>query len=177
MSPDYMSPDRQHRLALPRNDEDPYQIGPSGRELDALVAEKVFGAIGRTTAYAWADRKRREFPCIVFMGGANGEHYSQPGLSSCYDTLVTSDGEKLSRGVYTPLHFSTRIQDAWQVVEHMRGRGWNVALDDVSGDGDCPFWCEFAKENYEHGGQAWESTWPLAICKAALAAMRPQPGA
>ena len=29
MSPDYMSPDRQHRLALPRNDEDPYQIGPS----------------------------------------------------------------------------------------------------------------------------------------------------
>ena len=56
MSPDYMSPDRQHRLALPRNDEDPYQIGT--RDYIGHWAVCSIGRLGKIEGFktlAWGE--------------------------------------------------------------------------------------------------------------------------
>jgi hypothetical protein len=69
-------------------------------------------------------------------------------------------------------HYSTDIAAAWQVVEHLFTRGLRLSLNAFGGD---PWWAEFADEGYEHGAQAPADTAPLAICRAALAAVAGSP--
>lgn len=65
-------------------------------------------------------------------------------------------------------HYSTDHAAAWQVVEQMQAQGWNFACDDMGG---LPWWVEFSQAGYRRGGQNTASTLPLAVCRAALAAL------
>ena len=103
----------------------------AGREIDALVAEKVMGF---------------------------GYRYSS------------------WRGIYVAVgevpHYSTRIQDAWLVVERLMEKGWscNIVYHDP-GDCLCEFWG--GKEGNKHWREIANHlpSVPLAICLVALKAV------
>jgi hypothetical protein len=123
---------------------------PAGREMDALIAEKVMGYV------------RMHYP----DENSWGEHYF--------------DDEYPSADCYKQVHFdnwSTDIAAAWEVVLHFMNDGWcpNLVNDDnghwalsfvgvnnipctsqTSWIDDQRFWCDEA---------------PLAICRAALLAV------
>ena len=133
----------------------------AGRELDALVAEKVMGfAVRRGTL-------------------------EYDGSVSVW--MVFDDG---SGGTLNPVPYSTDIAAAWQVVERIQqlNPGWRFGL--IGGDMSMPFetmgktfggfygWhAEFfghenPNENYgQRHGEARASTPTHAICLAALAAL------
>lgn len=131
---------------------------PAGRELDALVAERVFGGPPVSAApYA-------------FLRTATGSH---PGYGPC-----DGFGPKGECSVCTGLlehdvpAYSTSMAAAWEVVEAMRARGprfwwgietagWNVP--------DAQRARLFEGSVAIADGEA--ETAPLAICRAALAAL------
>jgi hypothetical protein len=111
----------------------------AGRELDALVAEKVMGYPGAA------------------VGGWSNPHV-------------------------TPLPYSTDIDAAWSVVEHMARDGFAFSLWRSDGNGsrslagfNCPLGpCEKHGNPYDnwHGSRDIRAdTVPLAICRAALEAV------
>lgn len=145
------------QLASP---DDPYGVAPlpAGRELDERVAREVMGwEVFDLGYYSTDEETPRMRELSNWVDAMQIESVGRYYIDVAKDFWVET-------GDFAP---STSIADAWTVLEHMRGRGWHVALDDSMGD-DGPFWCEFSDEGYEKGGQAWEATWPLAICHAAL---------
>ena len=112
----------------------------AGRELDALIAEKVFGQT------------------IVYVGG-------HPHLTEGNDNYLGGDCP----------YFSTRIADAWLVVEKMRGheKRYNFGIEETNkfiGDDLTDGWeAYFCDDDYSNEGFAL--TAPLAICLAALRAV------
>lgn len=130
---------------------------PAGRELDALVAEKVMG-------------------CRV----QHWSGYNSPGTYRCGCGVVCAypHGVKDREGQLDGdlAYYSTDIAAAWEVVEKLRERGLHLdinnrqacdGVDDMGG----AWWAEFASADYAVGGQAFADTAPLAICRAALAAV------
>jgi hypothetical protein len=86
-----------------------------GREMDALVAEKVMGWTGRKTVYQWFDRKRHEYPLIIFAIGGEG--------MGSYETFVDGEGNKIQYGnphkvFFTP-NYSTDIAAAWEIIRKL----------------------------------------------------------
>jgi hypothetical protein len=81
---------------------------------------------------------------------------------NCYPIL--EEGSALGSIGGCP-QFSTQIRLAWKVVEHLRKRGFEFALDSRGGN---PYWAEFATEDHAVGGQAAADTSALAICLAAF---------
>jgi hypothetical protein len=119
-----------------------------GRELDALVAEKVMGWVGVA--------KRRQ---VMNMG----ETIVLKGLPR-------NDADAL---IEVP-RYSTRIDDAWRVVEHLATGG--LWLDSLEGKWEEMWRCTFGQHALEPGyGQRYHQgtadTAPHAICLAALAAV------
>ncbi|HAM42103.1 MAG TPA: hypothetical protein DCP69_12450 [Candidatus Omnitrophica bacterium] len=116
---------------------------PAGRELDALVAEKVMG----WTITAWASGEpwgNRE----IFEPSGRGPH---------------------RKAAHVPT-YSTDIAAAWEVVKKLDADGlvWAIADDEVyfaKGDPDSP--------DYRFGGVGLYPfvDKPLAICRAALKAL------
>jgi hypothetical protein len=72
------------------------------RELDAEIAEKVFGY---TLDYEFADTLGA--PCVTELR----DQYDEWGMLP---------------------HYSTEIDDAWYVVDKMRREGWRVSVSEVS---------------------------------------------
>jgi hypothetical protein len=136
----------------------------AGREMDAVIAEKVFA--WRWIAHAWKDNPTYRFiaPPTVEIG----DRYS---LASGLEPLY-ADWDRVAK---LP-KYSTDIADAWQIVEKLRLIGWNYIQIDCDED----LWgADFAKLAFtEHGANqvakahstARESA-PLAIGRAALKAM------
>lgn len=123
----------------------------AGRELDLFVAQQVMGLI----------------PCNKWtslnLGSAGGPAFQKNcAHENCYP--AAEQGSALGRVGGCP-QYSTKIALAWQVVEHLRQKGFEFALDSRGGN---PYWAEFAKEDYKIGGQATADTPALAICLAAL---------
>lgn len=112
----------------------------AGRELDALIAEKVMGWHRSDTL--WRDS---EDTACKYVNEDDSED-AEPGWE------------------FRP---STELDSAWQVVEHLKGEryfwlGWHVR------DRRFQWECRFAApEQYA----AFADTAPLAICRAALAAV------
>lgn len=88
---------------------------------------------------------------------------------------VSLNGDRTSRDDDGPWHYSTRIEDAWRVVEWLRSLGWRYTLTNSDqGLVDCCFWREtgpngarvncWATADEETEGPA------VAICRAALRA-------
>ena len=123
---------------------------PAGRELDALVAEKVMG---------WVRGRR--------YGNGNGE-------------WIIDGKTSVSRTWDSTPSYSTSIAAAWEVVEKMRntkeapdetywvltdcaGSGWRAEILQVLTENDAPHQVAYGVGD----------TLPLAICLAALAALAP----
>ncbi len=132
----------------------------AGRELDALVAEGVMGI----PAEHWAP------PCVRYHSTDDAEwdwtrHESSGWCYSCSKPISEVPGE--------PPRYSTVIAEAWEVVEKLLAGRWMVT---VVGDSS-----EAGVEGYEvnvwtaypriRSVDATADTAPLAICKAALAAI------
>lgn len=134
---------------------------PAGRELDALVAEKMMG-------YVWRKSNRSGKRCICrpdrcpdwFDSPADG---TEP-LVSDWDSYP-----------FTPA-YSTDIAAAWEVVERLLVR--RMYPDLVSSNYPVVWTCEVdSYSDPEAATDPWPvkscaDTAPLAICRAALQAVR-----
>lgn len=124
------------------------------RELDALVAEKVFGM-------TVCDRAFADWPRIV-----------APDFFP-FDNAAGVDGS------FRVPRYASDFGKAWCVVEEMRRRGFLVSVtDDATEDGDerpCAWWMvRFEKMPAFPGnaaGEAHAREAPRAICIAALRAL------
>lgn len=134
----------------------------AGRELDALVAEKVMG---------WVN--------VACLNGGNtptGEPDDDWNRDARNDPRHGGTGIPQVHRLEVP-DYSTQINDAWEVVEKLKRDGWNVSLG-----GDNGWGCTIYKIHAQ-GGKNFSSTWeesfgpinaetaPLAICLAALKAV------
>jgi hypothetical protein len=121
---------------------------PAGRELDALVAEKVMG---------WIDVKKH--PIANAFGQAVMEDYvGKPASTAPQPVLVP--------------RYSTMIQEAWKVADKLRGDAQFVAV--ISGKGPQgvqPWICKVNREGSFLEERA--DTAPHAICLAALKGIAP----
>ena len=115
----------------------------AGRELDALVAEKVMG---------WLSVRKQS------IANAMGQHVMDDfvGLSTSTSTIP----QLVPR-------FSTMIQEAWKVADELRGRSQFVAvISGLAPQGVQPWICKINRD----GGFIEEraDTAALAICLASL---------
>jgi hypothetical protein len=114
---------------------------PAGREMDALVAEKVMGFV--VMRHRDVDGQHIEHGPDEWMRGPDGE-------APRYAYMVPVD------------HYSTDIAAAWEVVEKLKPDDWAFRVE-VLDDGD--WWASFSAT-----AESWAGTVPLAICRAALKA-------
>lgn len=130
----------------------------AGRELDALVAEKVMGF------------------CLHRPGFTFDLTHYERNCKRC-DAMVP---ERVfhEQQAFKP---STDIGTAWQVVEHLAAQGWAVDIS-VPPEGDVEVSVLrvvtvklSGKWYYERVGFARAPTVPLAICRAALMALGVEP--
>lgn len=92
--------------------------------------------------------------------------------------------QQQSDGTFTPTgevwyqcpEFSTDIRDAWQVVERIETKGWFVEVGwcNAQYGPERRAWCYVGEYGCDelYVGEAYENTAPLAICRAALKALR-----
>jgi hypothetical protein len=115
---------------------------PAGRELDALIAENVFGWLVNRSDNHWHT-----------VGETGRERHILIGRDCCAD--------KYDGGAFCP---SANIADAWRVVEKLRG---DFHMHRTPGNG---YACEFAPREFLRS-VAYADTAPHAICLAALKAV------
>lgn len=125
---------------------------PAGRELDALVAEKVMG-LGKIE---WMWCKRTDFAGDPFC-------VKQP----CHVDRVY--------GWRVVPRYSTDIAAAWTVLDKMQERGFAMRLNQFCTFKDHPLlwhWaCEIATSPVSVVSSEFEPTAELALCRAALKAV------
>lgn len=126
----------------------------AGEELDVLVAEKVMGA-------EWRD----------YAGGYRGLVKWDMDRKSYGILIVRNPDGSLNGSLPREWRFSADIAGAWSVLERLNApggewpesHGWYVAVHNSTGAG----W-----EAHVGHEVATAETAPLAICRAALAALR-----
>lgn len=117
-----------------------------GREMDALIAEKVLG---------WTDI-RRVNPAVIHSFSADGNH-ANFGFSPV-----------LYKHIPFPL-YSTDISAAWEVAEHFKTKDYLYSLKNLAG-GKYEFsLLDWGGKCSTYSGQG--NTPSEAICKAALIAV------
>jgi hypothetical protein len=126
---------------------------PAGREMDALIAEKVMGECAHTL-HNYAKDNRDDF----------GDYITW----RCRKCKKAFRGLAYSNRDIVCEHYSTWIAAAWEVVEKMQGDWWKMEfLTGIHA-------AEFEKPNMKCEDQTYhEATadkMPLAICRAALLA-------
>ena len=138
----------------------------AGREMDALVAERVMGLVIYDRAW----------PC-----GYDPEcGYYEPSLSksepaSWHDEFgpviadeIQPDGDEFKFVKPVPF-YSTKIEHAWEVVIQLERKGWWWDASNVQPNSDEIVY-EWTFRPDSRAFYACEFTLPLAICKAALKA-------
>lgn len=137
----------------------------AGRELDALVAEKIFGwrrepyeEDGGRGFALWPPNEKRPMTFVAFESGSSRE------------SIPSEHGERLKM-------FSGDISAAWEVVEKIAGRNGDTivsvtrnSLDGERVGGEAKYFVTI--EDVSDGIEEWEAsadTAPLAICLAAKA--------
>ena len=137
----------------------------AGRELDALIAEKVFG-------FEVIEVQEVNPLLAGLRRGLKGRKLNKTEMWECLETY-----KKLKNGKYLP-HYSTDIAAAWQVVEKLRADCVfaNIGPDPSEGGGyNCQFhWAEGHDEFDIRLEDAAAPTAPLAICRAALKVVKGQ---
>ena len=132
-----------------------------GREMDALVAEKVM---------EW---KRAHYDYVFWQQTA-----AEPLLRYCSSTLIMNNGDEIPN-YYQPFHPSRDIAAAWEVVKQFRDKDsrWcpSIFWDDDDGlsvgywNADFTYYGDTSEEF--KSDEAIGGTAPLAICRAALLAV------
>lgn len=135
----------------------------TNREIDALIAEKVFGLDPKRLTVSNDGGKG----IAAWVDPLNGPWYSNRELT---DWFNSSKREGAYRGyalveIPYPESYSTNIADAWLVAEKMSQDGWAFRVGNSLGD-----WCVQVRCGITGSHGATEKTAPLAICKAALRA-------
>ena len=113
----------------------------AGRELDALIAERVMG---------------------LKLFTATPKHTAIAGGCKVSNRTWVDTGEMHEWGPVVKYlsHYSTDVVCAWEVVEKFRANGGLVELE------GCKFW--IARVTFKYCKEAPADTAPLAICRAAL---------
>lgn len=144
----------------------------AGRELDALVAEKVM-------KWRWDN----DWDCLIppEQKAKPSEMWTdwQPGLTEDWREPVKENhvpGVRYngdSSKIILP-HYSTNIAAAWEVVEKLQVTHYvNVNIHTPFFDGEL-HWCYFELHKHTDTHPLWSAsgnTTPLAICRAALKAV------
>jgi hypothetical protein len=122
----------------------------AGREMDALVAEKVFGGPEAHKDWYWWDGAN--------MVWSNDTAYGAKPI--------------LIPALFAGPHFSTDISAAWEAVEKMKQGGHIFTFEMVTDDED-QYSAGFERkmEDYKPIWSGFGDTAPLAICRAALLAV------
>lgn len=133
----------------------PARLADAGRELDALIAEKVMD-------YEW---RRFEYP----PAGAIFK-YGKPWtwLSSRKNGAAVEGGEE--RYIENVPHYSTDIAAAWLVVEKMRADSFCFDLTTSQSCDPSMHWSA-SFEHEQAQGRGRSAAAPHAICLAAIAAL------
>lgn len=126
-----------------------------GRELDALVAEKVMGLVVDLDNSKYFDgtqvaTRKEDF-------GAIGE------------AVQTISGVYHPRLSWPLPHYSTDIAAAWEVVERLSAENWIFDLLEGAHEGASPWRAHFMREGERSNG--YGDSAPHAICLAALKAV------
>lgn len=135
---------------------------PAGRELDALVAERVMGAdVSIAPMHTWELNADGTIDTVAW----DSDYHNGPSCTRCgYSFCIHCEGETAYTAApcqVEPPRYSTNITAAWQVVERMRNPDFRLNKD---GDWGCSFGGEL-----RFVGLA--DTAALAICRAALKAV------
>jgi len=149
-----------------------YDTMDAGREMDAMVAEKVMGwkRGGKGDHTKPLHYKSLDHPGEIRSNwAAKGEHDYLVSPDGGVHYLCVCAGEDTKDHIDLP-GFSTSISAAWEVVEKMDLFD-NYCLGKCQ-DGDYGI---FHNDEEEHGSTpiASASTAPLTICRAALKAVEP----
>jgi hypothetical protein len=133
----------------------------AGMELRAAVAERVLGRKVRTITND--DSLHAGELCRTYSGGR--DYIGNGGL------VFDNEPGDLSIAHEVP-HYETDIAAAMEVVEAMRARGYSFLLNIPDPAEPRTWWAEFADTTsiYDDGLE-YQDTAPLAICRAALAAL------
>lgn len=145
---------------------------PAGRELDALIAEKVMGqSLASFCDYFKGQRcdGKRLTRCNACGAQGHGNCYG-PGRGGALQV----DCEN----VCSAPSFSTDIAAAWLVVGKLResGRVLTLSVDECGfPGGEWRCFMQWDVESGDNEGHCWADgqTAPLAICRAALKAVAP----
>jgi hypothetical protein len=135
------SPNQPQGLVLSRD---------AGRALDALVAEKVMG---------WTALHRRDGGSAEYLGTVPDNSF-----------VGASTAKRIPGKTYCVPEYSTDIAAAWLVVERMRADGWWPEVKYLVDWDNAAKWYA-ACHRPPHQWSATAATAPLAICRAALAAL------
>lgn len=129
---------------------------PTGREMDAVIAECVMGEPEPLMAESEVT--------VIYMSLLRGYDVPHSAGGAWYATMDFEDGDT---PYWEPCHFSTNIAKAWRVVEKLMGFVFGVDVCVNHADG---WWC---RVKHSDGGltTATADTAPLAICRAALLAV------
>lgn len=136
----------------------------SEREIDALIAEKVFGGHSMVSF------------CCPECGGS---HFGTGpnGNRRCHDEHDINCRWSGEPGECVP-KYSTDIASAWTVVENMIKSGWNPTAnwhDELDGSAGLRQWHACLSKNHHDPDGIWihgyGETAPMAICQAALKAV------
>lgn len=153
------------------------QAMPAGREMDGTIAARFFGwRWWRWQPYTyWRDDDKQLVVEVKgsphrFFAPSEPDWHDAPGMEP-----KPWDGvEELAiqpPGTYDPLPpaFSSSIESAWQVVEHI-GRDWLVGIGGPDGSGEWHAGLCKVDGACDRVVGSDASTAPLAVCRAALLA-------
>ena len=124
---------------------------PDGREMDALIAEKVMG-------YTLSELSLPAYPKYKLFDIESGEFSGYVKEVSHYSTNLAAAWEVVER---MPIPF--KLEKCWEKAYQIGPEGWSACW---CTDADC----EGCNENSRctNGDDAWAETAPLAICRCAL---------
>ena len=124
---------------------------PAGREMDALLAEKVMG-------YTLSELSLPAYPKYKLFDIESGEFSGYVKEVPHYSTDIAASWEVVKR---MPIPF--KLEKCWEKAYQIGPEGWSACW---CTDADC----EGCNENSRctNGDDAWAETAPLAICRYAL---------
>jgi len=160
-----------------------YDEMEAGREVDALVAEKVMGLIPQKDFGEWPEHEWKRYEDGEIDRVEMGDYHMGPQCTRCYYCYCDDCG-KGEEGPCErkPKPYSTNISFAWEVVEKMISNGFTFAIDfnDYEAHaGQAPltdmWYCSFVIPDGTCE-EDWADTAPLAISRCASKAMEEKEG-
>src|SRR4030067_2327836 len=147
-----------------------YDDLPAGREMDALIAEKVMGLTPQKDFGEWPEHEwKLNKDGAVDDFGMECENHNGPACSRCYYSYCKYCPSPNDHGKFevSPRMYSTSISSAWEVVEKYSSYAANKVAEELGLSG---FSLLAYPSNHWNcmimGKSSSAPTAPLAICRA-----------